>query len=319
MHWMDEENGLRVPVLDAAAQAGSLGGRSFVKGNVMIVVTGVTGNTGNVTADRLLARGEKVRVVVRDAKKGASFAARGAQVAVADLGDRAALAAALRGADSAYLLLPPNLAAASFRGYQRDTVKAMAAAVADAKLPHAVLLSSVGAELEGGTGPIVGLHEAEEELGRVPGLSLASLRAAYFMENFGASLGALAQDVLPSFLPASFPIAMVATKDIGELAATLLVERAKGVTNLGSPFSMNDAAAALSTLTGRTIQVAEAPLAAMADTLAGYGMPKEIAALYQEMTQGMAEGRIRFDTAHRTLAGRTGLLEVLRGLMPQAS
>ena len=47
--------------------------------------------------------------------------------------------------------------------------------------------------------------------------------------------------------------------------------------------------------------------------------PKEIATLYQEMTQGMAQGRIRFDTAHRTLAGRTGLLEVLRGLMPQAS
>ncbi|HWL85044.1 MAG TPA: NmrA family NAD(P)-binding protein, partial [Polyangiaceae bacterium] len=70
----------------------------------MFVIAGVTGNTGSVVAETLLARGEMVRVIVREAAKGASFAARGAEVAVASLDDSAALSKALAGAKGAYLL-----------------------------------------------------------------------------------------------------------------------------------------------------------------------------------------------------------------------
>src|SRR5580704_17860644 len=73
----------------------------------MYVITGVSGNTGSHAATALLAAGQPVRVVVRDAKKGEAWKARGAEVAIADVGDAGALAAALVGAKAAYLLLPP--------------------------------------------------------------------------------------------------------------------------------------------------------------------------------------------------------------------
>ena len=78
----------------------------------MFVVAGASGNTGSVVAETLLARGEKVRVLARDAKKVEPLVTRGAEVTVLGLDDVEKLTEALRGAEGAYLLLPPNLAVA---------------------------------------------------------------------------------------------------------------------------------------------------------------------------------------------------------------
>ena len=86
---------------------------------MVYAITGVSGRTGSAAAEALLSGGQQVRVVVRDAAKGAAWKARGAEVAVADLADPAALAGALAGAAGAYLLVPPNLAAPSYGAYQR--------------------------------------------------------------------------------------------------------------------------------------------------------------------------------------------------------
>src|SRR5262249_26784267 len=74
----------------------------------MYVVAGVSGNGARVTADELVKRGKPVKVVVRDAKKGAAWSARGAEVAVASLDDAAALGKALRGASGFFTLVPPS-------------------------------------------------------------------------------------------------------------------------------------------------------------------------------------------------------------------
>ncbi len=74
----------------------------------MFVVAGVSGNTGSVVANTLLSQGHAVRVLVRDAAKGAAWKAKGAEVAVADLqGSEEGLASAFAGAEGAYVLLPP--------------------------------------------------------------------------------------------------------------------------------------------------------------------------------------------------------------------
>jgi uncharacterized protein YbjT (DUF2867 family) len=75
----------------------------------MYAIAGVTGNTGSVVAETLLAQGKPVRVIVRDAAKGEPWRANGAEVAVASLDDAAALTRALTGVEGAYLLIPPNL------------------------------------------------------------------------------------------------------------------------------------------------------------------------------------------------------------------
>ncbi|MDF2694850.1 MAG: hypothetical protein K0S65_3233, partial [Labilithrix sp.] len=112
----------------------------------MFVVAGVTGKTGAVVADTLLAAGKKVRVLVRDAGKGAPWKAKGAEVhVVGSLDDEAAVAAALEGAEGAYLLSPPDTRAKDFLAERRTTLDAIAAAVDRARVPHVVFLSSVGA------------------------------------------------------------------------------------------------------------------------------------------------------------------------------
>ena len=88
--------------------------------------------------------GTRVRVIVRDAKKGDSFRARGTEVAVADLGDAKALEQAFAGASGLYVLIPPALGADDMRAEQTTQIDAVAAAVRAAKVPHVVLLSSVG-------------------------------------------------------------------------------------------------------------------------------------------------------------------------------
>jgi uncharacterized protein YbjT (DUF2867 family) len=283
------------------------------------VIMGTSGNTGSVVADTLLGQGHGVRVVARDASKAKRFADKGAEVAIADVTDAAALARAFEGAAGAYVLVPPNMAAPSFRAYQRTAAEAIASAAKSARVPHVVLLSSVAAQHPAGTGPIAGLHVAENLLRALPDTRSTFVRAAYFMENTAGSLGLLDQGLVPSFTPAAFAFDMVATKDIGKVAAQALVEGASAtqVIELSGPtkVSSNDIAAALTKLTGKTIGVAEAPLDAMVPTLTGFGMPAEIAEMYREMTAGVISGHVDFEGGHRRVRGTTTIDEVLAKLL----
>src|SRR5690349_10539102 len=132
----------------------------------MYAIAGVSGNTGSVVADTLLAQGKKVRVIVRDAAKGEAWKARGAEVAVAALEDRAALTKALTGVEGAYLLVPPRMGSNAPLEENAAVIESMAAAVTAAKVPHVVVLSSVGAHHPSGTGPIQSAHRAEQVLGK---------------------------------------------------------------------------------------------------------------------------------------------------------
>lgn len=277
------------------------------------VVAGVTGNTGKVVAETLLAQREPVRVIVRDAAKGEPWKARGAEVAVADLNDASALARAFEGAKGAYVLIPPDFRTTDFRAHQDRVTAALAGAIAKSGLPHAVLLSSFGAQHASGNGPVAGVHRAEAAFAKIAGTRFSLLRAGYFIENLAGSLGMLDQGVLQSFVPADFPIPMIATKDIGRVAAGLLVENGGGIVELGGPpRTMNDAARALTALTGRTITVQVAPLDAIVPALTSAGLTAELAGMFRELTEGMLSGHVTFEGKHRRLEGTTTLEEVLR-------
>jgi NAD(P)H dehydrogenase (quinone) len=284
----------------------------------MYVIAGVTGNTGSVVATTLLSQGKPVRVIVRDAARGEPWRARGAEVAIASLEDPAALTAALRGAAGAYLLVPPR--PASTRPLEENTalIASLARAVTDAKVPHVVLLSSIGAQLTAGTGPIVTVHIAERELGRT-GAAVTAVRAAYFLENWGGALGALGQGILPTFLPSSVPAPMVATADIGRTAARALVEGGNGrqVIELAGPreYSPDDIAAAVSTITGAQIRAQQAPLDAVVPTFASFGVSTPFAELFRELYAAAAAGKLAWEGGHRSVRGTVTAEEVLRGLL----
>ena len=189
----------------------------------MHAITGATGNTGSVVANYLLTKGQKVRAIGRDKNRLQPLALRGAEAFTADLADAARLAQAFAGARGVYAMIPPALAEEDFGAYQQRVAESIATAIEKSGVKFVVTLSSVGADKEDKTGPVVGLHHLEQRLNRIPGINVLHLRAGYFMENTlpqasiipraGATSGPLRPDL---------KLPMIATRDIGAAAGELL-------------------------------------------------------------------------------------------------
>lgn len=279
----------------------------------MFVIAGVTGHVGSVCAEALLAKKKPVKVLVRDAKKGESWAKKGAQVAVGTLDDEKLLAQALKGADGFFVLLPPNFAAQDFYGAQRQTADHIAAAVKASGVKHVVMLSSVGADLAEGNGPIRGLHYLET------GTQLSAIRAGYFQENVGNSVAPAKQaGIFPNFMAsADYPVPMIATKDIGALAAELLLGGPKTeIVDLHGPaYSIRQVAELLGRQLGKTLKIVDIPPAGHVEAMTKGGVPEHVAKVFAEMYAGFAQGIIR-PKGDRLAQGKTELAEVIASLGP---
>ena len=191
----------------------------------MYTILGATGNTGSIIANTLLANKQKVRVVGRSANKLQSFVSKGAEAFVADLTDAEALTRAFTGARAAYVLIPPDLSSTDYRAYQDRVSDAIRAAIERAGVPHAVTLSSIGADKKEGTGPVAGLHDLEQKLNAVSGLNVVHLRTVYFMENLLLQVSVIKGfGIIGAPLPGDLKLAMIATKDIGAAAAEALLK-----------------------------------------------------------------------------------------------
>jgi uncharacterized protein YbjT (DUF2867 family) len=198
----------------------SLRDKGAVVTDATYVILGATGNTGSIIADTLLLGRKKVRVVGRDAGRLQRFVRKGAVAFTGDVSDAVALTKAFRGARAAYLMLPPITS----REDQERESDAIAKAVKDSGVLYAVNLSSYGAHVPEGTGPVTGLHSCEQKLNAISDLNVLHLRAAYFMENnLGAidmirGMGLFGHALLPDL-----KLPMIATPDVGAYAAQRLL------------------------------------------------------------------------------------------------
>src|ERR1700730_2677758 len=268
------------------------------EGAYMYVVAGVTGNTGKVVAETLLAQKKPVRALVRDEAKGAEWKKRGAEVVVAELDDAAALGRALAGAPGVYLLLAAQYGSPDARGGWAARTRAIVRAIESSGVAHVVLLSAIGAQHASGTGPVGPLHDAEVALAGVQA-AVTSVRAAQVMENWRLSLSALAEGMLPTFLATGRAIPFVATADAGTISARALLEGGKGhsVIELAGPreYTPEDVAAALARITGKAVTAQQRPAAAMVPTLIGAGLNRHWAELDQEMTIASNKGHLAWE------------------------
>jgi uncharacterized protein YbjT (DUF2867 family) len=285
----------------------------------MFAIAGVTGHTGKVVADTLLAKNHPIRVVVRDKNKGAQWKVRGAEVAEASLDDSVSLGRALKGAQGAYILLPPDATTTDFFGSRAKMIDAIGRAVVDAGLPHLVFLSSIGAHVPKGHGPIGAPYRAERTFETL-GIGTTFVRAAYFLENYGTVLAVAKNDgVLPSFLPAHFVHSVVTTTDIGRVAAQALLDGPRGrrVVELSGPADVTpaDVAVTLTELLGRTVSVVEAPLDAVVPTFMSFGISQHMSEVYRGMYEGFINGVVTWENAGERVRGSIGAKEGLRALI----
>ena len=184
---------------------------------------GATGHIGHVIVDDLLKRGHVIRAIGRNEKKLRTLLGQGAEIYMYDFDDVEGLTEAFKDCYSVFCMIPPNLKEDE-SAYQDLVGEAICRALKNTKVARVVNLSSIGAELAEGTGPIKGLHRQEERLNDIKTIhDLIHLRAGFFMENISSSVPSiLYENEINAMLDGDTPIRMVATRDIGWKAADLL-------------------------------------------------------------------------------------------------
>ena len=265
----------------------------------MIAVTGATGKTGRAAVEALLAAGASLRVIGRDAKTLQPYVDKGAEAVVSNVEDRHALAKAFEGAEAVYLVVPEDVSQPDLRAHQERISDSYAAAVAYARVPYVVALSSIGAQHAEGTGPIVGLHNMEQKLNQVPDLNVLYLRAGYFMENLLISIAPMrTMGILPGGMTGDLMAPWIATKDIGTYAAARLAARdfaGKSTQELHGQrdISMKEASSVIGKSIGKPdLAYMQVPFMMLEPALVQMGLPKSTAALLIEMWKGANAGLI---------------------------
>ncbi|WP_270937203.1 NmrA family NAD(P)-binding protein [Falsiroseomonas oryzae] len=281
----------------------------------MLALIGITGQTGSAAAATLLRQGHRLRALVRDPARAAAWATQGVELEAGDVTDPGALRQTFDGAEAAYVMIPPAPTHPDPVAYYAEVATAVREAARAAGLGRLVLLSSEGAHLASGTGPILGLHRAEAILADAAP-HVTRLRPSYFQENWRSVFDlAATQGILPTMLAeleARRP--MVATADIGRVAAELLTDPdAPSLVELSGPdeYSARDAAAAVGKALGREVVPVQPPRAAWEGILREAGLGDAYARLIAEMYDGINSGHIRFSGQGERRRGRVTLDETV--------
>lgn len=259
-----------------------------------IVINTPAGNIGRVVTTELLDAGERVVIISRHPHKVADFVARGARLVEGSIDDPAVLDRALEGADALFWLTP-FVPRADYLAW----APAIAAMAGDAlrrhRVPRVVLISSVGAQQPAGLGPVSVLPAVESAF-RDAAPHVIALRAGHFMENFLANVHTIATTgTIYSPLPASRPLPIVATRDIGQRAALLLRDTQwRGFRTVGvhgpEDLDPDRAAALIGEGIGRAVRYVEVSVEDARRGMLDAGLPPSMVDLLCEMYSGLRAG-----------------------------
>ncbi len=237
----------------------------------MVLVVGSTGNTGSALCSLLAARGVPFRALTRDPIRARAVLGPAADLVTADVTDRAAIDAALRGVDAVYAALggTPHLLEAE---------RMLIDAASRAGVRHYVKLS--GVEVRPALATIQKIHAAAEAHLASSGMPWTVLGGNFFFQNFLAFIPAIRAGVLP--LPTGARrAALVDVADIANAAACVLTTaghegRRYRMTGPAS-LSHADAAAIFTDGLGHPVQHVDVPPAAFQQAGVDAGLPPWLA------------------------------------------
>ena len=184
------------------------------------VITGGAGNISKPLALSLLKAGHQVTVLGRNPENLESVTEDGATPAIGSLEDAAFVTSAFAGADAAYLMIPPNFLADDFRTYQRKVIRNFVDAVKANKIGKVLVLSSVGAHMGKGAGPVDGLYDLEQTIIKeLPDTDAIFLRPSFFFYNLFQQAGLIKHmGIMGANYPA--PNGKLFLVDTSDIAAT---------------------------------------------------------------------------------------------------
>jgi len=280
----------------------------------MYLVMGITGKVGGATARYLLKQGKQVRALVRDRDKAAKWAAQGVELVEGDWNDSTAIAAALKGVEGAFVMLPAVWAPSPGFREAKGVIANYVEALTKVASPRVVTLSSMGADRTSGIGMITALSLLEQAFRSLPS-PVAFVRAGGFFENFLFGLQAAQGGTLPVFYnPTNRKSTMVATDDIGAEVATLLIGPAWSghrVIELGSMVSADEVAAQLGEVLKLNVKAFALPRTAWADAFQQFGVPKGHTGAAEETYESVNAGWMDLGIAGTEhISGKTSARDV---------
>jgi uncharacterized protein YbjT (DUF2867 family) len=251
------------------------------------VVTTPTGHIGSKLANILLERKSEITLIARRPEKVKHLASRGAKVIAGEHNDPAIVEQAVQCADALFWLTPAEMTSHDPIGDARRMADAGASALRKNPNLHVVQLSSAGAFLPSGTGPIVGLHDTEEKF-RAVGKNIVSLRPNEFMENVFFSMQTITtQGSMYGTVPGSMRAPLIATHDIAEIAADFLLKPVNGhrIVDIVGPeeLSFDDVAQIIGQNIGKTVRYVTIPGDKFKEALVQVGASRQMADLFVEM------------------------------------
>lgn len=265
------------------------------------VVTGSLGNVSKPLSEKLVAAGHSVTVISSKADKKAQIEALGAKAAIGSVSDVDFLTKTFAGADAVYAMVPPNFGAGSWKKYIAGIGENYAAAIKASGVKNVVTLSSIGAHMPDGCGPVSGLYFVEKALNALDGVNVKHLRPGFFYLNFFSQIGMVKNmGIMGGNYGENAQLILVHPLDIADVAAEELLGlnfRGKTVRYIASDErSTNEVAAIL----GKAIGKPEIPWLNFKDedTLGGMlqaGVPEEIAKNYTEMGGAIRSGEMASD------------------------
>jgi uncharacterized protein YbjT (DUF2867 family) len=266
------------------------------------VITGAAGNISKPLAEKLLAGKNGVTVVGRHAEHLGELVAKGAKAAVGSLDDVDFLTETFRGADAIYTMVPPNMETSDWKSFIAGIGLAYATAIKRSGVKYVVNLSSIGAHLPEGAGPISGLYRVETALNELTAVNIKHLRPGYFYINLFGQIPLIKNLGIAgsNFGDNQNKIVMTSPADIAEVAAqelTSLNFSGHSVRYIASDEKTgNEIASALGTAIGkpelRWVLFSEEQAISGAINA---GFPREIAENYAEMGESIRSGKMSED------------------------
>jgi len=243
-------------------------------------------------AHNLLAAGQPVRGVVRDIGKGETWAKRGCDLVEADINNAAALTSAFKGVDGVFVLVPPNFDPSPDFREARATATALRSALDAARPGRVVYLSTIGAQATQSN--LLTQHSMIEHALRELSIPISFLRPGWFMENSSWDVAPAARNgVIASFLqPLDKPVPMVATADIGRVAAEIIQTKWNGrrVVELEGAHRVtpNEIAATFASLLGRPVRIEAVPRETWESLFKSQGMKNPMPRIQMSMASTKA-------------------------------
>jgi uncharacterized protein YbjT (DUF2867 family) len=282
-----------------------------------ITLTGSLGNISKPLAETLIRAGHDVTIISSDANKKNTIEALGAKAAIGSVADITFLTNSFKGADVIYTMVPYNFEAINYRQYVNELGNNYAKAIKAAGIKRVVNLSSIGAHLENGTGPIAGLHDVEQILNQLDNVAVKHLRPAIFYNNFFFDIALIkSQNIMGNNYGKETRLVMVHPKDIAEVAAYELLNSFTGKSYRYIVSEERNIADIVKTL-GVAIGKPELPWVQFTNeqTLAGMTasgiMPPTIANLYVELGTAINKGILweDYDRSKSEIVGKTKLVD----------